>query len=431
MYVKGTENLKTILAFILLSAAICPAQVVPAITATCATSVDGSVVGVPNPLNPPVVNAGLFGTLPAGNYFVEIVWYDASSNLTLPSPEVQVQLTGTGELIISPTSSGMPANAVGTQVFIGTTSGSETFQGSVAGSATYYQNTPLTTGASPPTVNTTICKVIANDAGWPTGTGYAVSMTTPSGQTMPGYPVQMQFLGPGNTINLSQGLPYYNGTITYPIPILARPYGHGPQSISGPLSLGGYELTVGEINASGLVIFPDGGVLNGTFSGTPTFSGNVDFTGIPVFGTFNMTGNLLINGVAGTNGYCYGTNGTAIEYINCGANSVGGTPTLVLGAAAGSGGSETLESGSADQVGKFYITTGSGPTTGTLVTVTFGNAFSTYANCVISPYNTAAASVSPDILVVGGSTTQWDINVVTSALTASTPYIWNYLCRGH
>src|SRR5208283_321821 len=335
MYVKGTENLKTILAFILLSAAICPAQVVPAITATCATSVDGSVVGVPNPLNPPVVNAGLFGTLPAGNYFVEIVWYDASSNLTLPSPEVQVQLTGTGELIISPPSSGMPANAVGTQVFIGTTSGSETFQGSVAGSATYYQNTPLTTGASPPTVNTTICKVIANDAGWPSGTGYAVSMTTPSGQTMPGYPVQMQFLGPGNTINLSQGLPYYNGTITYPIPILARPYGHGPQSISGPLSLGGYELTVGEINASELVIFPDGGVLNGTFSGTPTFSGNVDFTGIPVFGTFNMTGNLLINGVAGTNGYCYGTNGTAIEYINCGFGdgavlngTFSGTPTF-------------------------------------------------------------------------------------------------------
>jgi hypothetical protein len=241
----------------------------------------------------------------------------------------------------------------------------------------------------------------------------------------------MQFLGPGNTINLSQGLPYYNGTITYPIPILARPYGHGPQSISGPLSLGGYELTVGEINASGLVIFPDGGVLNGTFSGTPTFSGNVDFTGIPVFGTFNMTGNLLINGVAGTNGYCYGTNGTAIEYINCGASSVGGTPTLVLGAAAGSGGSETLESGSADQVGKFTITTGSGPTTGTLVTVTFGNVFSTYANCVISPYNTAAASVSPDILVLGGGTTQWDINVVTSALTATTAYIWNYLCRGY
>lgn len=244
-------KLKVLLAVMLL-AGVGYAQVIPAITAECATSTDGSVVGVPNPLSPPLVSPGFSGTLPAGNYFVVYTWYDAANHVTLASPELLVQLTATGNLVVNPPASGAPASAVGMQVFIGTTSGSETLQGSVIGSAAYTQSTPLVTGTGLPVVNTTVCQVVANDAGWPTGTGYNVTATSPAGDTLPGYPSQWQLLGPGNTINLSQGLPLYNGVVQYPSPILAVPYGHGPQSISGPLSLGNYPLTAGNISAKSI-----------------------------------------------------------------------------------------------------------------------------------------------------------------------------------
>ena len=43
-------------------------------------------------------------------------------------------------------------------------------------------------------------------------------------RTLPGYPMLWQITGPGTTINLSQGLPYYHGVVMYPSPILASPY---------------------------------------------------------------------------------------------------------------------------------------------------------------------------------------------------------------
>ncbi len=217
-------------------------------TVTCATSIDGSVVGVQNPLNPPVVSAAYSGTLGAGNYFIQIGWYDAAGHVTLAGPEVQTQLAATGELQISLPTSGKPAAAVGMDVYVGASSGAETLQGQTAGAATYTQSAPLAAGAALPAANTTVCAVVANDAGWPTGTGYDVSMVTPAGDVMPGYPMEWQLLGPGTTINLGQGLPLYNGTVVYPIPVLARPYNHAAQSISGPLSMTNYALTqVGEL----------------------------------------------------------------------------------------------------------------------------------------------------------------------------------------
>ena len=233
--------------------------IIAPITVQCATSIDGSVVATPNPLNPPQVAAVYSGTLGSGNYFVQEAWYDASSNVTLVGPEIQIQLTATGEIQENPPASGLPATVVGRKIYIGTTSGGETLQGTVVGSGTFTQSTPLSSGAAEPSVNSTVCQVIANDAGWPTETGYVVTLTTPAGQTMPGYPSQWQLLGPGNTLNLSQGLPLYNGIVTYPSPILATPYNHSPQSISGPLNLS-YSLT-----ASG------GGKLYGGFTVNPNF----------------------------------------------------------------------------------------------------------------------------------------------------------------
>ena len=280
----------------LLAVPFVAAQVVTAVTATCATSIDGSIVGTPNPLSPPQVSAVYSGTLPAGNYFVEEAWYDAVANVTLVSPEVHIQLSGAGEIQESPPASGLAATAVGRKIYIGTSSGSETLQGSVVGSAIYTQSVPLTNGAAVPAVNSTLCQLVANDAGWPTGTSYQVSLTSPSGGTMPGYPQQWQLLGPGNTINVSQGLPLYNGTVTYPIPLLARPYGHATQSISGPLNIGSYAFNAGSVGAVQ-------GITAG--AGITAFGGDIDgFLGFKVAGSAPLNDCLLGNGTVYTTSPC-------------------------------------------------------------------------------------------------------------------------------
>lgn len=218
-----------------------PVVVAPT-TVECGTSTNGSIVGVPNPTDPPLVSAGFSGTLPAGNYYVKIVWADTDGHVTLASPERQVQLAATGQLVVSGPESGVPSSAVNMAVYISTASGTETYQGTALATTAYYQTSAITAGAAVPASNTTVCELIANDAGWPTGTAYIVTLTTSSGSTVPGYPMQWQLLGPGNTINIGLGLPLYNGQVIYPSPILATPPGHALQSIDGPLSLNGYAL---------------------------------------------------------------------------------------------------------------------------------------------------------------------------------------------
>lgn len=279
------------------------AQSIPTVvvqsTVSCATSSDGTVVGTLNPLQPPIVAAGFFGTLGSGNYYVQIAWYDAAAHVTQVSPEVPVQLSSTGSITVNLPAQGKPATAVGMNVYIGAASGAETLQGSTTGAATFTQSVPLITGAAEPTGNNTVCAIIANDAGWPSGTGYKMGMTAPSGAQMPGFPAQVQLLGPGGTINLGNGLPYYNGTVNYPVPILARPYNHAPQSISGPLSLTNYALT--QVLKIGV--------------GTQVPGWPIDVEN----GFINTNTGYLINGASGTTGQCLASGGAAgpNTWINC------------------------------------------------------------------------------------------------------------------
>lgn len=264
----------------------------------CATSVDGSVVGIPNPLSAPPVTVGFTGTLTPGNYFVKYAFYDASGNLTLVSPETVIQLNSTGQLIVVSPTSGMPAGSVGMKVFISASTNAETLQGQTTGSAAFIQSVPLTSGAAVPPTNTTVCKQVANDAIWPSGTGYTVALTDPSGNTLPGYPMQWQLMGPNSTINLSSGLPYYHGTVFFPTPILASPINHGLQSISGPLSLSGFPLQ--DVSTLGI--------------GTNLPAWPLDVEN----GSINASGGYLANGSGGTTGQCLGSNGTSFNVpINC------------------------------------------------------------------------------------------------------------------
>jgi hypothetical protein len=220
-------------------------------TNTCATSTDGSVVGIPNPLTPTINTTSAGGSLAGGVYYTVYEWYDAAAHVTLASPETVTTLSITESLVVNPPSSGIPSNAVGMDVFIGTTSGGETLQGQTTGSASYVQSSALTSGASPASTNSTLCQVVANDAVFPTGTGYNVGMVDSNGNQIPNFPMQWQLMGPGTTINLSNGIPYYHGVVNFPAIILAQPANHGTQSISGPLSLGGYGLlNVGQITGA-------------------------------------------------------------------------------------------------------------------------------------------------------------------------------------
>jgi hypothetical protein len=112
---------------------------------------------------------------------------------------------------------------MGMRVYIGTTSGAETLQGSSIGTASYVQSGPLVSGTALPTTNNTICKIVANDAMYPLGTGYTVALTNTAGNSLPGYPMQWQLMGPGTTVNVSSGIPYYNGVVMFPSPVLASP----------------------------------------------------------------------------------------------------------------------------------------------------------------------------------------------------------------
>lgn len=265
----------------------------------CATSVDGSVVGIPNPLTATINTTSGSGSLPNGVYYTVYEFYDALNNVTLPSPETRTTLSVTESLVVNPPTSGIPSNAVGMDVFIGTTSGGETLQGQTTGTASFVQSTPLTSGVSPSTANSTVCKVTANDAVWPVGTGYNVNLVDSQGNPVPQYPMQWQLLGAGTTYDLSNGLPYYHGVVFYPVPILAQPANHGIQSISGSLNMTGYNL----LNAGQVGI------------GTATPGWPVDVEN----GLANFQDGLIVGGNPPTTGYCLASSsGVAIdEYVAC------------------------------------------------------------------------------------------------------------------
>lgn len=516
-----------------------PGSAVVVKEAQCGTDTNGNVVGIGNP-GVPRVSAQYVGTLPAGNYYIKFAWYDQYGIQTLPSVEVAQQLTGAGELQILPPAGTGPPQAVGMDIYIGSSPGTETFQGQTSTlTAQFTQSTPLgqsltgvtityggqfaicpaaftftggggtgasgipvcsgfpgmyaiggitgftpgygytslptvsTTGtpvipptlaaagltasAAPPIMNLTACRVVANDACFPTGTGYNASLLDSSGNTLFSYPEMWQFYGPGSTYNLSQGIPYYHGQVTYPIPILTIPYNHNPQSISGSLSLTGYNLY--NVGAVGV--------------GTALPAWGVDVEGAGLDADINAAGGYLVNGAAGTVGQGLCSNGTTLSQFcnfltsatayyqkvavsgsaavqepelnlipgtsttitcadnpgvatNCTITASGsiapnpGTPTISW--ASGAGG--TLASGSNDGAGEVTVSTGTSGG-GALFTLTFGGTYSHPMWCVIS-YSWSNTTGLPYTSVNGSLT---DVVISTVGGGASGSGVLSYLCH--
>ncbi len=271
-------------------------SVVPT-TASCYTSADGSVVGLPNPLTLPNTSITYgSGTMAAGIYYVVFTFYDNAGNRTLPSPELQVQLTSPGSLIIAPPAT-FPANAAGMTAFVGTVSGAETGQGNTVGpTQVFTQNqTPVTAPTTLPSSNTSPCSIAFNDTIIPYS-GYNVSLLSSSGNAYPGWPQAWQLNGGLNgTVNISNGAPLWNGTIIYPQPIMSQPLNHGPQSISGLLDMTGYRIQ----NTGGIGV------------------GIVPVWGVDVVGYINNTLGYLVNGNGGTAGQCLVSNGNSFLPGTC------------------------------------------------------------------------------------------------------------------
>jgi hypothetical protein len=384
-----------------------------ALSNICATSTDGSVVGLQNPLTSTINTTSGSGSLPSGVYYTVYAWYDAVGHITLISPETRTTLSATGSLVVNPPASGVPAVAVGMDVYISTSSGAETLQGQTTGTASFVQSTALTTGASPSTTNTTLCQIVSNDSVWPTGTGYNVNLTDSLGNPIPNYPMQWQLIGAGTTISLSNGLPYYHGVVFYPAPILAQPANHGTQSISGGLSFGNNFLySVGRI---------------GLNTNTPAWG--VDAEGSGAGGTVNAEQGFLINGNGGTAGQCIQSDGTYFDTPGA-CQVLGGTPTFSsLGPGAGTGAAVTLAAGSTDSSGVIQLTTGTTPSANAEVVLFNFSKTYTFAFCVVSPLNLFSNAYS----VIGGSSapTQFGLTAINNGipLTASTSgYNYTYHC---
>ncbi len=106
-------------------------------------------------------------------------------------------------------------------------------------------------------------------------------------------------------------------------------------------------------------------------------------------------------------------------------------PTFAAGTGAGTGPTLAANSNSNDLSGYLTVTTGSSPAaSATIATGTFGTAYATLAKCSLWPANAAASALSgaDQVYVPVGSNTAFTITSGTTALAASTLYIWGYTC---
>jgi hypothetical protein len=106
-------------------------------------------------------------------------------------------------------------------------------------------------------------------------------------------------------------------------------------------------------------------------------------------------------------------------------------PSFAAGAGAGTSPTLAANANSNDVSGYLTVTTGSSPTaSATVATGTFGTAYATLAKCSLWPANAAAAALTGTAAayVPVGSQTAFTIAVGSTALAASTLYIWGYAC---
>jgi len=122
------------------------------------------------------------------------------------------------------------------------------------------------------------------------------------------------------------------------------------------------------------------------------------------------------------------TFGTAQVYHLAGGTSA---PTLATGTGSGTGGTitATLSTNTTDMAGQVNITTGTAPAaSATVFTVTFNVAYGTAPIVILTPGNAITARLNNvnNVYVSASSTTTFTVTSNTTALTATTAYVWYY-----
>lgn len=99
-------------------------------------------------------------------------------------------------------------------------------------------------------------------------------------------------------------------------------------------------------------------------------------------------------------------------------------PTVIAGAGAGTG--PTIAVTGNDTKGVITLTTGSGPSEGTIASVTFGSAFSGIPSLQISPGNAAATALGSRTPSETCSASGFTLLAGTAPLSPNTEYMWNF-----
>lgn len=108
-----------------------------------------------------------------------------------------------------------------------------------------------------------------------------------------------------------------------------------------------------------------------------------------------------------------------------------GTPTVATSTGAGTvAATSTVMAGSTDLAGAVMLVTGSAPVANATI-FTFTSASSTLPFCVTQPMNqvTSILSASASSTFVASTTTGFALKSGTSGLSATTTYLWGYLCN--
>ena len=209
----------------------------------CYTSTLGNVVGLPDPLVPPVLSVNTAsGTLPAATYYVVIYYLNTGGYVSAVSPEASIILGSAGTLNVNAPIL-QPSGAAGYGIAISTVSGAETIQNNIIGWTQFHQSIPLVTGSNPLAINDSICNLYFSDQLIPSGTYYTVNLVNRNGSQISGFPqTWCTYGGASGSINVSQGAPTGNCSTTgvyYPTPIFSNPPLGAPQSINGAFSVTG------------------------------------------------------------------------------------------------------------------------------------------------------------------------------------------------
>jgi len=219
----------------------------------------------------------------------------------------------------------------------------------------------------------------------------------------------------------------------------------GTTNTQGVLNLGGNK----DLSSSGVQSYFAGATYTdqSTSSGGTSSSFDINYIAAPTIAAANTSVTFPAISTLGIDAPSTGSNATitkkyALTLNGTGANlgmngfiegayqirsSAASGATIAAGAGSGTGASGSVSGN--DMAGKIDITTGSSPSTSaTIVTITFNAAYASAPTVILTPGNAASAALTggTQVFISSTSTTNFIVLSGSTALSASTQYIWYY-----